>query len=1588
MKKIAPKIFVFTSLFLLTSNLLFAQAPANDNCANAVIITPGAVSCTSGNNTNATADGTAPTGCAGVNALTSPLANKSVWYKVTTTYAQTVIDVTNGGSTLANFNLVVSAYASCGGSSISCANSGGNNAAESLVLTAPGTYWIRIDGIATPVVGGATGPFCISANEFNPPQNDNCANAIPLTLGDPCKNGTNVNASAGTPTPSGCAGIGGLGGGSLANRSVWYSFEASGPWSSVEVTGSPNLDIVLSVFANSCSGSSIKCLNANGVGGDEAALVSTVAGTTYYVMVDGTGSGGLFGGSGGPQGPFCISVKNEDLPPAPDGHCANAMPFCTGQTFFYPAAVNSGNASDVDPGLEYACLNTSPNPAWYYLKILDPGDLTIYMSSDAGADIDFVAWGPFSSLDNICSQIPLNNTSATFVNNTINNTANPQPPHPSYPSTTVPLVVDCSYDTRSYEYVHFLNTQQGEYYMLCILNFANAVHNITFSQQFDPNGTPGVDFGTTDCAIMNPTECSISSLTAVPSACDPATNQYTITGEITFDSPPSTGTLIVSNGATQQSFSAPFTSPQSYTLTGFTSDGALHSINATFSDTICDKNKDYTAPASCTGCSVTATANPTQICLGSSITLEATGAISSSPTSTFNWSSVPVGFTGTGDSLTATPTQNTTYTVTITDGVNHCTSSISVAVTQTPSAPTVNSPVNYCLNATATALTATGTNLLWYDLATGGVGSITAPTPVTTSAGTTKYWVSQSTTDGCESPRAMIVVNINALPIVSAGNAQSICSGASAQLGASGGTTYVWSPAATLSNPNIANPLATPTVNTTYTVTVTDVNTCVNTSSVDISINPLPIAVATPANQSICTGFAFADIIITTNPAVNANFTWSRDHSADVSGMPTSGSGNISGTLTNTTLFPVNVTFTIIPTSTPESCVGQSITAIVTVNPSPAPTICDDQTICIAASAQLNATGGVAYVWSPATTLNNPDIANPIASPTQNTTYYVTVTDANGCKASTSVDVNLSPALNLTLTSQNVSCFNTCDGKATVAVTGGTLPYQYVWTSSNSNTSIADGLCDGQYTVTVTDAIGCSKTATCTITEPAQLTATIGTPTHVKCWGESNGSAPLNVSGGTIPYTYYWSNGAASQDLSNSYAGTINVTVTDANLCKATTSVTINQPQKLTVTVTPLAESICIGGTVNIISNPQGGTLPYAYHWSNGATTPGQNVSPISLTQYCVNITDANNCKSNNACSTISVNPPLSLSLYTNNDTICPGEPTIINANYSGGNGGPYSIQLEDGTLISPPLSVSPELTTTYKIILSDNCGTPSVEAEITIFVLDPPPIEFHSNIIEGCQPLTVSFNETSPNIGQTYQWNFGDENYSNSSTSKNPTHIFTEAGTYDVSLTVTSQFGCRKTYIFPEMINVYPLPVANFDPIPQIASIVEAFIYFENYTIGAINYYWSFGDGDSSSVKNPIHDYSIAGVNNYIVQLIAVTDKECKDTISKIVEIRDQFTFYAPNAFSPDNDGINDIFYVVGNGINPKTLKMYIYDRWGEVIYETNGYSNEYPAATGWDGKIKGGKKGAIGSYSWIVIYKDMQGIEHQEAGMVTLVR
>ncbi len=652
--------------------------------------------------------------------------------------------------------------------------------------------------------------------------------------------------------------------------------------------------------------------------------------------------------------------------------------------------------------------------------------------------------------------------------------------------------------------------------------------------------------------------------------------------------------------------------------------------------------------------------------------------------------------------------------------------------------------------------------------------------------------------------------------------------------------------------------------------------------------------------------------------------------------------------------------------STCTSCNAMTVTS-VDVNPS-----CGINN----GSITLNVVGGTApytYTWTP--NVSTTSSATGLSAGN----YQVTVHDA-ACNVQT-INVTL-VMVNLVITDvqTNILCSGNSTGTITYTVSGGNPPYTYNWTPNVSTTANASGLSAGTYTTIIEDQNGCASTENITITAPPALTDPI-TATNVTCNGESDGSATVTAGGGVPPYTYAWTpTGGSNATASGLSAGTYTLLLTDNNGCTATTTATITQPVALAVTVTG-PPTLCVGVTGTLTATAAGGTTPYAYAWSAGATSAGSTaqVKPASSSTYTVVVTDANGCTATGTFSVI-LGPALIVTT-SGPSSVCSGMAATLCASATGGTGGNV-FTWTPGNITGPCIIVSPGSTTCYTVTANDNCGA-NATATQCLNVNPLPAISFAADVYQGCSPLCVQFrNSTTVNGGvQSYYWTFGNGDTSHNIT---PTYCYAGSGTYNVGLTAVSDSGCSATLNVLDMITVYTHPIVAFSYSPNPATIINPTIQFTDQTgdaAGIAYWWWNFGEaGDTiSNLQNPTHTYQDTGT--FCVQEVAMDIHGCADTATNCFVIDPVFNLYIPDAFSPNGDGKNETFKPVGQYI--KNFEMYIFDRWGNKLYHTLDINQ------GWNGTVNGG---SVISQEDTYVYKinvtDSQGKQHSFIGNVTIIK
>lgn len=944
-------------------------------------------------------------------------------------------------------------------------------------------------------------------------------------------------------------------------------------------------------------------------------------------------------------------------------------------------------------------------------------------------------------------------------------------------------------------------------------------------------------------------------------------------------------------------------------------------------------------------------------CQGSSSVLTASAGYSG-----YQWSN---------GALSATTNVNNAgiYTVTVTDG-NGCTGKTTqlIVVNANP-LPLIGGVTAICQGANANLIASpAGLSYLWSN---GSTTNSIQPAAAAT------YTVTVTDANACTGVASQVVnVNANPTPLIS-GNL-SVCQGLNSTLSVGNSyTSYSWSTGASTSSITVNSSSA-------YTVTVTDLNGCTGVSSANFSVLPFTAATITgPAG--FCAG---------NNATLNAGsgysaYQWSNGNTGQQVNVNSGG------------LYTVTVTAA-------NGCSGSSAFNI-NAWALPVPQITGVTAVCQGAAANLIAgPSGLNYQWNTGSTAGS-------IQPITNGTYTLTVTDNNGCFSAVSqvVTVNNNP---LPLITGN---FTVCQGNnglldATLAGATG-----YAWSNGASSAQIQP-VTGGPYTVIVTDINGCTGTATQNfVVNSLPLPGISGLTAF--CTG---GNVTL-ASTATFP-AYLWSNGFVNAQNTINTGGTYTLTVTDNNGCQNSVSYTVTE-HPLPQPVLPANADICDG--FSTILSPGNFTT---YQWSNGSSAATITVNTNGL--FVVTVTDINGCV-NAASSTVTThaNP---VPVISGPSKICEDQSAILNAgsgytNYLWSTGGisaiqivnlsgNYTVQVTDsygctGTGIFD-LSVNP----LPQVALSgdlDICSGESTRIEtisgqgnylwsngstdpfiivstggiysVTVTTLQgctkslgvtlkehPIPQALYDpqqNI--DCEEIRIKFeNNSICETGSLFAWTFGD---GGTSTERSPSHVYAAAGEYNTSLKVTSPAGCIDDEAIQVAVVIPPFPNAEFGQSATIVSVFNSEVSFNNKSTNSVRYKWNFGDGQSSEDENPSHVFDQVG--SVKIKLIAFNGVNCLDEYETKLEV---VPFFVPNAFTPNGDGKNDVFFDGTPVLNVTSFDMLIFNRWGQLIYKTDSFFRP------WDGSDPNGDPAQDGLYSYLIKIKSIKGKHYEYTGTFSLIR
>ena len=797
---------------------------------------------------------------------------------------------------------------------------------------------------------------------------------------------------------------------------------------------------------------------------------------------------------------------------------------------------------------------------------------------------------------------------------------------------------------------------------------------------------------------------------------------------------------------------------------------------------------------------------------------------------------------------------------------------------------------------------------------TSQVAGITVPTLYTLTV--------TDTNSGCVSTDQMSISVIGGPLFVSLNvDNDTICEGDTVNFNSlSGGGTgiysYSWNTIA-LSNDTIGNPFATPSISTTYIVTLDD-----TVNSVSDTINV--VVLAKPQTQfSLPASICSADNPILLNQ-----------------GLPAGGAyfGNgVSGNFFDPVLAGNGNSKVYYLLTTPNGCSSLDSSAI-TVNPSPANvslSLVTSETCKDGNSFLLSggAPSGGSYSWLG----NQNNLFNPFGLSAGSYSVSYQVTNGFGCSASAIDSVNVLPTPTISLiSSTNVTCNGNADGEISIAISGGTLPYKtIIWSTGAQSVTTLSSLAANNYSVFVGDSFSCSVSQSYQITEPNQILLNTST-NDIFCNGDNNGVASVLVTGGNSPISFAWSNNKIGPQIDSLASGFYTVSATDAKGCLDSATVQIFEPNMLTGFLNSFPVS-CFGkndGSAQI--SVIGGTTPYNYLWESGAQT--NNATKLSGGYQNITVTDTNNCSFIDSV-LVQEPPKINIGIFAiGNTSFCAGGSVFLNANPT--NYPTYQWKLNGVNISSATAPViNASLPGNYSVSATDSVGCSATSTVTQVTVAPQPQIVFTGVAGDYCENGDTVLIFASPSGG----------NFNGPAVSNNvfiPNQLNT--GTYQLKYTVTDTNGCTDSA--NKRVDIRPAPQIGGLLGPTMVQPGNSYTYAINATNGS-QYFWSATNGVIGSTTNNLSNITWGTAGTGEIQVVESNFFGCLDTAKFFISIGIQIgteefvkTSEVKVYPNPAEDQINLVFETIksNNGI------VNVYANNGRLVFNKtinasqliNGYS------------------------------------------------
>ena len=719
-----------------------------------------------------------------------------------------------------------------------------------------------------------------------------------------------------------------------------------------------------------------------------------------------------------------------------------------------------------------------------------------------------------------------------------------------------------------------------------------------------------------------------------------------------------------------------------------------------------------------------------------------------------------------------------------------------------------------------------------------------------------------------------------------------------------------------------------------YTYTITDANACIYTNTITIS-EPNVLAINPMIGHVNCKNESNGYIMLNTN---GGTAPYIEDFGSANPAALTAGNYPFTITDNHGCIYSDSITI-----SEPDSL----LVSIISIDAS-----CNGY---FDGTATLTITGGTPNYTS------NWGLSNPNALNAGVHTYIVN--DTNNCIAQGSVTINEPPAMQIIVDTFRVSCFGLSDGSATLTISAGAgAPYTQDWGAANPNALPA-----GLHIVTITDVNNCSAQVTATITEPTDIQIN-PILSHVSCFGENDGTAFLQINGGTPPYTENW-NGVNILSLT---AGSYLYSVLDNNNCLKTDYITINEPDTLRATAT-IINANCFNsndGAINL--SITGGTAPYTEDFN------GINPFNLGAGTYSFNVTDIKGCQFDSIAIVKQANEVFLE--FSAESPICRNDSTEITIEITNPLDNIYTVIIKDsieqsfvidslGNLIPEGVKIklSPNFTSDLILIsITDENGCESNANDTAQVIVNQLPI-LDLNLTDICEGTPSFFINAGNPTGGEYFINGEPNNFLDVENLEQTSYIIGYEYT-DINTNCSNK--TEKT------ISINPSPEAKFSFSPQPTNIDNPNILFISGSEEIENSIWELGDGTIIiNEGNFWHTYADTG--KYEVTYIVSNQFNCTDTLKATVIINPVYQIFIPNSFTPNDDNDNDTFQPYISGANKYIIT--IFNRWGEIVFEKeNGI---------WDGTVNGSKV-QDGIYTYSIIVHDFKNTPFTYSGIITLLK